>query len=147
MIQFPHKLTREKFGIPFAQGIGVGISKQMEAVNAIDEKELANLVETARSTVRASMQDPFGGARPEIIGGYAYGFGGNTTTYSNTYTFNSPKALDYREMRQELRRMDQPQPADVPGLRAPMADPYAGAHFLRTKAQEHTFNLSIQTYL
>lgn len=103
----PSKLTRDEIGIPFAQGIGVGISKQMEAVNAIDEKELANLVETARSTVRASMQDPFGGARPEIIGGYAYGFGGNTTTYSPSYTFNSPKALDYREMRQELRRMDQ----------------------------------------
>ena len=103
----PSKLTRDEIGIPFAQGIGVGISQQMKRINAMDEKELINMVEMARSTVRASMQDPFGGSRPEIIGGYAYGFGGNTTSYSNTYNFHSPKALDYREMRQEMRRMDQ----------------------------------------
>lgn len=104
----PSKLTRDMIGLPFAQGIGVGITKGMGVVRkaARDESVLA-AVEAARAANDAFRADPFGGARS--LGGLPGGApaGGGSTTYSNSYTFNSPKALDFREMRRELRRMDQ----------------------------------------
>lgn len=81
--------------------------QQMAAVRAAAKDEsLQTAIEAARASVLAFRQDPFGGARPEITGG-SYAYSGSSSTYSPSYTFNSPKALDYREMRQELRRMDQ----------------------------------------
>lgn len=103
----PSKLTRDMIGLPFAQGIGVGITKGMSAVRkaARDESVLA-AVEAARAANDAFRADPFGGTRS--LGGTPGGApGGGSTTYSNSYTFNSPKALDFREMRRELRRVDQ----------------------------------------
>lgn len=81
--------------------------QQMAAVRAAAKDEsLQTAIEAARATVLSFQQDPFGGMRPEITGG-SYAYSGSSSTYSPSYTFNSPKALDYREMRQELRRMDQ----------------------------------------
>ena len=94
----PSKLTRDEIGIPFAQGIGVGISKQTEAINEIEEKELASMVETARAAVLSFRQDPFGGMRPEVVNGDSFYSSGGGNTYATNYTFNSPRALDYREM-------------------------------------------------
>ena len=133
-IQSPSRVAAKEIGLPLAQGVGVGFqkgieafrrkgsssvldslrthtqdfsSKQTEAINEIEEKELASMVETARAAVLSFRQDPFGGMRPEVVNGDSFYSSGGGNTYATNYTFNSPRALDYREMRQELRRIDQ----------------------------------------
>lgn len=97
-------------GSSLSAGVAAGISEGSEGIKSALSDAVSAAIAEARAQVNAFAQDPFGGTRPNLTGSTTT----NNTTNNTSFTFNSPKALNYREMRDEVLRYDQYQRAMTP---------------------------------
>lgn len=97
-------------GSSLSAGVAAGISEGSDGIQSALSEAVSAAIAEARAQVNAFAQDPFGGTRPNLTGNTTT----NNTTNTTSFTFNSPKALNYREMREEVLRYDQYQQAMTP---------------------------------
>lgn len=97
-------------GFSLSAGVAAGISEGSEGIKSALSGAVSAAIAEARAQANAFAQDPFGGTRPNLTGSTTT----NNTNNNTSFTFNSPKALNYREMRDEVLRYDQYQRAMTP---------------------------------
>lgn len=97
-------------GSSLSAGVAAGISEGSDGIQSALSEAVSAAIAEARAQVNAFAQDPFGGTRPNLTGNTTT----NNTTNNTSFTFNSPKALNYRETREEVLRYDQYQQAMTP---------------------------------